>query len=95
MDAFDTGPDGEAALAPLRALVRARFRLEEDAPVLICELSCGIAGCPPVETACAYWRDGTRRQFKILKPVAEVTEEDIAWLIAPEGSEAASAWDCC
>jgi nitrate reductase delta subunit len=84
------------AVERLRLWTRQRFGLSTDAAVLVAELACTIPGCPPLETAVAFWTDDERRhQFKLLKPVEEVTEEDIGWLIGSLTDHGASGWECC
>ncbi len=77
---------------------RERFKLPEEAAIVVSEIACSLPGCPPLETVVAFWTlDGARHRFKIFKPVTEVIEEDLpyAWLkpalIVPEGFED----DCC
>jgi hypothetical protein len=88
------GPEQAAALERLRAWTRARFALG-DAAVLAAEVSCSVPGCPPVETVVAFWIADTRHQFKVFKPVTEVTFDDLppSWmrnaLVATDGME------CC
>ena len=75
---------------------RERFRLTKDSAVLVAEIKCGVQGCPPLETALAFWTaDDTRYQFKILKPVAEIVPSDIAWLIGDLDDQETNYWDCC
>jgi hypothetical protein len=65
-------------VATLKRLTQERFRLPEDSVVMVAELACTVPGCPPVETVFAFWlEDGQRRQFKIFKPAAEITEADL------------------
>jgi hypothetical protein len=87
-----------AARARVEAWTRTRFELNEDETVLVAEMSCGLPGCPPVETLVAFWSDATeRRQFKVFKPVADVDEGDLPprWMkdaiLARDGEGA----DCC
>ncbi len=82
----------------MREWTRARFKLSDDAAILVAEVSCAVPGCPPLETVIAFWTDSeTRHQFKLFKPVAEVVLDDLppTWmknaLIAIEGSDL----DCC
>ena len=89
-------PEHNQAMENIRGWTRRRFALSGTAAVLVAELRCTVPGCPPQETAVAFWDEGEKRhQFKLLKPVAEIDEDDFAWLIrtldAPEGA----AWDCC
>jgi hypothetical protein len=75
-------PDHAAALERLRAWTRERFKLAEDAAVLVSEISCGLPGCPPLETVIVFWTAGERRhQFRVFKPVIEVMPDDVppAW----------------
>jgi nitrate reductase delta subunit len=76
-------PEHTAALDRVRAWTRERFKLAEDATVMVAEIACGLPGCPPLETVVAFWTEGdTRHQFKVFKRVAEVVEDDLppAWL---------------
>jgi hypothetical protein len=69
---------GPAETTRLQALTRERFRLEEEVIVMVNELACQVAGCPPVETIFAFWpADGQRRQFKIFKPAANIEAGDL------------------
>lgn len=49
--------------------------------VLVQEMTCNIPGCAPIETVVAMLKRGANRNGKILKPIAEVTEEDVAQLL--------------
>jgi hypothetical protein len=72
-----------AALDRIREWTRERFALPQDAAILVAEVACGLPGCPPLETAVAFWTAGdTRHQFKIFKPAHQVTKDDLpfAWL---------------
>jgi hypothetical protein len=71
-------PEHAQALERVRAWTRARFRLDEQATVLVTEVACGLPGCPPLETVIAFWTEGdTRHHWKVFKPVADVTEDDL------------------
>jgi hypothetical protein len=69
-------PEHTAALDRVREGVRARFSLDEGA-ILVAEVACAVPGCPPIETVIAFWTDEQRHHFKVFKPVAEVTEDDL------------------
>ena len=91
-------PEHTAALDRVREWARARFRLPDDAAILVAEVVCTLPGCPPLETVIAFWTEGDKRHhFKVFKPVAEVVGDDLppAWmkdaLAVPEGFEC----DCC
>jgi nitrate reductase delta subunit len=85
------------ALDRLRDWTRARFRLADDATVMASEVTCAVPGCPPVESHIVFWTALGRHHFKIFKPVAEVTEDDLPpafmknAMIAVERAD----WDCC
>ncbi len=48
-----------------------------DVTVLVTELECTEPGCPPIETVIALLRAGENVQYRIHKPVAEVTVYDV------------------
>src|SRR6185312_10666030 len=78
----------------VKAWTRARFGLAPGDVVEAAEAASESPGCPPRETRVQFWTgDGTRHHFKVFKPLAAVTEDDIppAWLrealAMPEGYE--------
>jgi hypothetical protein len=80
----------------VHAWTRERFKLGDDVPVMVAEIACGLPGCPPLETVVAFWTAGDRRhQFKLFKPVQEVSRDDLpfAWLI--DSLVASEISDCC
>ena len=69
--------------ARLKGWTRERFALPDDASVFVAEVACGAPGCPPLDTVVAFWTERDRRHhFKVFKPVAEVTLDDLppAWM---------------
>ena len=90
------GGDPEA-IARVREWVRERFKLSGEAPIMVSEITCSLPGCPPLETVVAFWENEARHHFKIFKPVAEVTSDNLpfAWmkesLVVPEGF----GCECC
>ncbi len=95
---LENGADHLQALDRIAAQTRKRFRLGEEAVVLVAELACTMPGCPPLDTVVVFWTSqGLRHRFRIFKPALQVTEEVLpyAWLMrslaAPEGFEE----DCC
>jgi len=81
----------------VRQWTRERFKLAADDAIMVSEIACKLPGCPPLETAIAFWTEGQRHHFKLFKRVAEVKFDDLpyAWmkseLIVPEGFEC----ECC
>lgn len=64
--------------ARVRALVRNVVDdLVDDVRILVTELACTEPGCPPTETVIALMHPGTPQQFKIHKPLREVTKDDV------------------
>lgn len=85
------------ALERVKEWTRERFKLPEEAVIMVSEVACALPGCPPLETVVAFWDEGNRHHFKIFKPVQEVENDDIpyAWLknslVVPDGF----VCDCC
>jgi hypothetical protein len=95
--ALNTNGEHVAAQDRVREWTRVRFRLDDEATILVSQMSCGVPGCPPVETVVAFWIGDTRHQFKVFKPVTEVVFDDLppSWmknaLVAMDGMECG----CC
>jgi len=71
-------PDQAVAAERLKAWTRERFKLADDAAILVAEVACAVPGCPPLETVVAFWTEGDQRHhFKVFKPVAEVAPDDL------------------
>jgi hypothetical protein len=84
------------ALDRVRTWTRARFKLADEAPVVVAEIACGLPGCPPLETGVAFWTANDRRhQFRLFKPAQEVVQDDLpfAWLL--DSLVASEIGDCC
>jgi hypothetical protein len=57
------------------------FRLPAETSVLVTELHCTEAGCPPLETVIAVLDEpGRPRQYKIHKAIADVSFADVLHL---------------
>lgn len=72
---------GDARLVQTRALkdlVRKHFGLNVGTPVFIAEITCGETDCPDAETVIAILEGGSRREFRVLKPMQAITGADIA-----------------
>ena len=92
------GPAHLAAAERVEQLTRQRFNLARDAVVVAVEIACQVPGCPPVETAIAFWgADGTRYRYKIFKPIAAVTADDlpVTWLLPSLVDHGEPGCDCC
>ena len=75
-------PEHGAAAEQVRDWTRERFGLPPDSTIMVAEVTCAVPGCPPLETVVAFWVEATRHHFKVFKPIAEVSEDDLppAWL---------------
>jgi hypothetical protein len=76
-------PDHLKALERIKEWTRARFKLPEDAAIMVTELTCTLPGCAPLETVVAFWTETDKRHhFKVFKPVEAVVEDDLppSWL---------------
>ena len=84
------------ALRRVKAWTRGRFRLPEDAAILVSEVACGLPGCPPLETVVAFWTEGDRRhQFKVFKRAEEVVEDDLPPTWMKNALVVVEGLDCC
>jgi hypothetical protein len=89
--------DDAAAIDHVRDWARGRFALAPDETVMVSEITCAVPGCPPIETHVVFWTALGRHHFKVFKPVADVTDDDLPpafmknALIALEGADC----DCC
>jgi hypothetical protein len=95
---FKQCPEQHAAIDRVKEWTRERFKLADDAVILVSEIACALPGCPPLETVVAFWTEGDRRhQFKLFKSVADVVPDDLppAWmkraLMATDGIDC----ECC
>jgi len=70
-------PELLQALDRVTEWTRERFKLPQDAAILVSEVSCALPGCPPLETVVAFWTKNGRHQFKLFKPVEEVVPDDL------------------
>jgi hypothetical protein len=91
-------PEHLQALDRVKAWTRERFKLPEDAAILVSEVSCGLPGCPPLETVIAFWTENDKRHCcKVFKPVAEVVPDDLppAWMKNSLVDLEAIGCECC
>jgi hypothetical protein len=94
---FKSSPAHAAALERVREWTRARFRLGEEAAILVAQVSCQLPGCAPLETVVAFWGDDQRYRFKVFKPVEEVAADDLppAWFKDALLDTDALGCECC
>jgi nitrate reductase delta subunit len=87
-------PEHATAADRIRAWTRARFALPEEAVIVVSEIACGLPGCPPIETVVVFWTD-RRHRFKVFKPVAAVTEDDLPFAWLKDALAQDFELDCC
>jgi hypothetical protein len=76
----------------IKAWTAEALGLTNDVAVMVTELRCTEPGCPPLETVVAVMDgNGPARQYKIHKPLADVTREDIHAISVHAGSPDAHA----
>lgn len=79
----------------IRTWVSTSLGLGEDITVMVTELECTEEGCPPLETVIAVLDNpGKPRQFKIHKPISEVTQQDVEKVVT-SGSSCSSNDNTC
>ena len=90
-------PERLRALDRVQEWTRERFGLPVGAAIHGWELACAVPGCPPVETVTLFWIGEQRHQFKVFKPVVEVTLEDLppAWFTGALAVTDGLDCDCC
>ncbi|MGQ0625799.1 MAG: hypothetical protein ACT4PP_14270 [Sporichthyaceae bacterium] len=79
------GPPGPApqVLSALRARVRALLELDEDTSIIVRQLDCADADCPPIETVIAVLAPGQEiAQWKLHCPAQDIDESALVALLA-------------
>ena len=74
---INKSPAQSAALDRVREWTRHRFKLPDEAAILVAEIACAVPGCPPLETVIAFWSGERRHHTKVFKPVADIVEDDL------------------
>src|SRR5947208_14429888 len=80
---FHKRPEYLQALDRVKEWTRVRFKLPQDAAILVTEVASAMPGCPPLESVVASWTDAdTLHHFKAFKPLAAVVAGDLppAWI---------------
>ena len=92
------GQEHYAALERVQEWTRDRFRIPQEAPVLVSDLQCTIDGCPPLQTLVAFWTENAERHhFKIHKAIAAIVPDDLpaTWLEDGRFSMEGTGCACC
>lgn len=79
MNLFGQKPSHDPAVVDrLKGWARELLGLGEDVAVTVMQLNCAEDDCPDVETVVGVLEQGNQRKYKVLKPLAEVTRDDLA-----------------
>jgi hypothetical protein len=83
IDPLGTSRQTDPALAQqVKAWVADALHLGNDTTLMVTEMRCTTPDCPPVKTVIALMETAQpTRQYKIHKPLAHITHEDIAQLV--------------
>ena len=66
------------AVSRAKDLIAKYFGLSDTTTIAVAELSCHDLGCPPIETVfTARYEDGSVTDWRIAKPVRDITIDDI------------------
>ncbi len=84
-----------AQTALIRSWVAHVLPVPDGAFVMVKQVECPEEGCPPVETIIAILSDHEGpKQWKVHKPVSQITEHDIQSLASNDGKWTPSEWRC-
>ncbi|WP_262386606.1 hypothetical protein [Roseobacter fucihabitans] len=76
---FDNSRPNPDAITRVKAQFTEAFELPEDTMLSLAELRCHEPDCPPIGTVIVARAQGSgMREWRIGKPIAEITEADIA-----------------
>ena len=76
---FDKKRPNTAAVGRIKDLIKHNLGLPETTILSVVELACHEPGCPPTETIItAHAEDNSRRDWRINKPISEISETDIS-----------------
>ncbi|MFS4092603.1 hypothetical protein [Streptomyces sp. AF1A] len=69
-------------LCELKSAVRTLLDLDEDTAVIIRQLACGEAGCPPPETVVEVRpMDGEAHRWTLHRPADQITENELRTIL--------------
>jgi hypothetical protein len=85
MDLFSgRSPRTSDHTSEIKAQITAALGLNDEATIMVSELACMEEGCPPIETVIAVFRPAMEKiQFRLHRPIAEITTHDIEQMCAP------------
>ena len=93
-----TALDRVDAVERVKDWTRNRFRLDEDAIVIVTESVPKLPGYPPLQTAVSFWpTPKERHHFAVYKPVTDVVEDDVppAWMKEALALSEGVSCSCC
>ena len=81
---FDRPRHSGGAVRKIKDHIYEQFKFPESTLITVAELRCHEPGCPPVETVIsAYHANLPNQDWRISKPIAEITLSDITGLVWP------------
>lgn len=82
-------------IAEIKGWAAELLPVSSDVTWMVSELECREAGCPPVETVIAALAAGQApRQWKLHKPIVDVTRDDVAALPERDAHGRPPGWRC-
>jgi hypothetical protein len=86
--------ENTAAADRVQEWTRTRFALTGEDTVMVSQIACSVPGCPPIETHVVFWTAAGRHHFKIFKPLAQVSEDDLPPAFMKNALGALEGFDC-
>ena len=85
------------AIERIETWTRERFGLAPGVQVHVWEIACAVPGCPPVETMVHFEMSLHRYQFKVFKPLENVSDLDLppGWFLGALAVAEGADCDCC
>ena len=81
-------PPISGAAQRIKSWVRESWNLGDDIDIIVCEVLCREAGCPPRETVILVrYPDGTGFERRSHKAIAALTRDDVLAFAAPESEK--------
>ena len=76
---FDKKRPNSKAVGRIKNLIKQKLELPEKTIVSVVELACHEPDCPPTETIItAHADDSSKQNWRINKPISEISENDIS-----------------
>ena len=77
---FDKKRPNSKAVGRIKNLIKQKLGLPETTIVSVVELACHEPSCPPTETIIQPAEDSSKQNWRINKPISEISENDISMI---------------